>query len=133
MKKLTHLIAILTAGTVVLTPFVGHSQEATAAAKEEKKSPAFAGLVTEVDTTARTVTVANKKKDETVTYTLTETTKFTDAEGKEAAMEVVTVGTRVRVNPTAEGETTAKAVKLVAKKDKEEKEEKAESTPAAAE
>ncbi len=116
MKRLTNLLAILTAGAFAMASFSTQAQESTPA---KKKGDAFAGVVTAVDPTAKTVTVSNKKKDKVLTFTITEETKFEGADGAEAEIAIVIVGARVRVNPTDAGDAATKVKVLGEKKKKE--------------
>jgi hypothetical protein len=90
-------------------------KEMTAEKKAEKKKVAhrqITGEVTAVDAKANTITVKSKKTEATVT--VGEKTKFMP-KGKTIAD--VTVGERVHVKYTeAEGNSTAKLVKIEAKK-----------------
>lgn len=91
-----------------LIPLSAFSQDAAGAEKKKKGPPANAvmGVVKSVDASAKTVTVENKKANETKTFTVTDKTKI-KIDGAEKTLADLTEGLRVTVVPNKKGDAAS--------------------------
>lgn len=124
--KLTHVTALL-AGAMLAMTSMNLRAEDESAAEKPGKNDGFVGVVTKVDSAAKSMTVKNAKDDAEMVFTFTDDTNVVDEDGKEIELTTIAEGMRIRVHAGAtEGE--AARIKVTGKQpgDKKEKDKDAE-------